>query len=106
MADTSLGLGAFASGMANGMKMGMDFNAKQESAEKAKAATEQQQANNATSTGANNAAPATGMPAFGQQPGAPAAPAAAQPVQAAQQPGAAGGSPWSFIGSLFGGGNG
>lgn len=105
MADTSLGLGAFASGMANGMKMGMDFNAKQESAEKAKAATEQQQANNATSTGANNTAPAAGMPAFGQQ-GAPASPAAAQPAQSTQQPGAAGGSPWSFIGSLFGGSNG
>lgn len=103
MADTSLGLGAFASGMANGMKMGMDYNAKQESAEKAKAATEQQQANSATSTGANNTAPAAGMPAFGQQQGAPAA---AQPVQAAQQPGAAGSSPWSFIGSLFGGSNG
>lgn len=105
MANTSLGLGAFASGVANGMQMGMkmdQMNNKESGADLAKKNTEE---NNAIiSLGSRPGAPgAQATPAIGTPGQSAQAPAAAQ---GAQQPGAAGGSPWSFIGSLFGGSNG
>lgn len=99
MANTSAGLGAFTSGMANGLKIGMDYEKMQSSAELAKAATEKQQAEKSSSAGGST--PAPGLPSLGQQPPANVTPATAQPAQSS-----ASGSPWSFIGSMFGGSNG
>lgn len=99
MAD-NLGLGAFANGLANGWQMGMKMQDRQNGADQAKKATEQKQAATSTNAGQN---PQAGQNAGGM--GMPAQPApAAQPTQAPAQQGSA--SPWSFIGSLFGGGNG
>lgn len=103
MADTGMGLGAFASGLANGWQMGMKMQDKQSGADQAKNATEQKQA--VTSTNAGQAP--TGQTAATGQGGVGLPSQPAQPAQPSQAAAAQGGSsPWSFIGSLFGGGNG
>lgn len=114
MANTSAGLGAFASGMANGLSMGMKYQDMQNSAELAKAATEKQQADKAANAGTAIQSAAAQPGSFGipgqkstqDAFGLPGYKPTQSQVMPGAQPEASGGQPWSFIGSMFGGSNG